>query len=145
MKETIKKVVKHDFVKFAIVGVVSTVIDMILLKIVNTIGWPYWLALAIGFGAGTINGYFMNSRWTFKYDTSGKESIKFTQFVIVSFVGFCLTELIGNIYIGYFGHDLSALGLTIGPKMVGKIIAVIIVLFWNYFANKHWTFRKQSN
>lgn len=137
-----KQSVLAEILRYGVVGAVSTVIDIGLLKVINLLGWPYWLALALGFSAGTVNGYFLNSRWTFKYKTKGQEGIKFTQFALVSLIGLLLTELIGNTYLNYSGHDLHLLGFSIGAKMVGKLIAVVIVFVWNYLGNKYWTFRK---
>jgi putative flippase GtrA len=84
----------------------------------------------------------MNSRWTFHYKTKGQEGVKFAQFTTVALVGLGLTELIGNVYVNYSNAALSLAGHEIGPKMVGKLIAVAIVFIWNYGANKVWTFKK---
>ena len=134
----------REIITYGVVGGVSTVIDMGILKICTVVGWPYWLALALGFSAGTVNGYFMNSRWTFRYKTKGKEGLKFSQFAVVSLIGLGLTELIGNSYVHYIGNDLTLVGHTIGFKMVGKLIAVVLVFAWNYLANKFWTFKKTA-
>lgn len=143
MAKTKKGSFLREIIVYGLVGVVSTAIDMGLLKFLTVVSWPYWLALAGGFGGGTVNGYFMNSRWTFRYKTEGQEGVKFTQFTIVSLIGLGLTELIGNSYISTINHSLSLAGKEIGPQMVGKLIAVVVVFFWNYGANKFWTFRKK--
>lgn len=132
----------REVVKYGLVGVVSTVIDIVILRTLSGLGWPYWLALAVGFVGGTINGYFMNSRWTFRYKTKGQEGVKFAQFTVVSLVGLGLTELIGNSYIHYIDQSINLLGREVGPKMTGKLIAVVLVFVWNYGANKLWTFKK---
>lgn len=132
-----------EVMRYGIVGAVSTVIDIGLLKLITMAGSPYWLALAFGFAGGTVNGYFMNSRWTFKYKTAGKEGLKFSQFTIVSIIGLALTEIIGNSYIGLVNREISVAGFTVGAQMVGKLIAVVIVFAWNYLGNKYWTFSKK--
>ena len=134
----------REIITYIAVGGVSTVIDIGLLKVATIIGWPYWIALALGFSAGTVNGYFMNSRWTFRYKTKGQEGLKFGQFAVVSLIGLGLTELIGNGYVHYIAKELTFGGYTIGTKMVGKLVAVVLVFVWNYLANKFWTFRKTA-
>lgn len=128
----------REVIIYGVVGAVSTVIDLVLLngshKIMGNTDSLLWLATAIGFVGGTINGYFMNSRWTFKFNTEGQEAKKFSQFAIVSLVGLGLTELI------VLSFSLK-FGLT---KNIAKLIAVGIVFFWNYGANKAWTFRKAA-
>lgn len=131
-----------EIIRYGIVGAVSTAIDLIVLKVILVVGWPYWIALALGFSAGTVNGYFMNSRWTFKFKTEGQEGLKFSQFAVVSLIGLGLTEIIGNSYVHYIGNLIVLFNHTIGVQMVGKLIAVVLVFAWNYLANKFWTFRK---
>lgn len=133
-----------EILKYGVVGVVSTVIDMGLLKILTMIGLPVWIAVAAGFLAGTINGYFMNSRWTFAYKTKGREAAKFSQFAIISLIGLGLTEIIVNLYLANFQTGLVLFGHSISATMTGKLIAVAIVFVWNYLGNKLWTFKKQD-
>jgi len=133
-----------QLIKFGIVGAVSTVIDMGLLNLLVYLGLPYWASLAIGFAGGTVNGYYMNSRWTFGYNTEGREGVKFGQFAIISGVGLFLTELIGNYYVANYDASLHILGYEIGPQNVGKLIAVVLVFAWNYLGNRFWTFRSEK-
>lgn len=142
MAEKSTKPIIKEILTYAVVGGISTVIDIGILKVLTIASWPYWLALALGFSGGTVNGYFMNSRWTFKYKTEGQEGLKFSQFAIVSLVGLGLTELIGNGYVGTVNQGISLFDHEIGPKMVGKLIAVVLVFAWNYLGNKFWTFKK---
>ena len=130
--------------KYALVGGVSTTIDIVILRLLhNNLGLVLWLSVALAFLAGTINGYYMNSRWTFGYNTKGKEAIKFSQFATVSLIGLGLTELIVNFYVANISQSLSVAGRLISAYMVGKLIAVAIVFFWNFGANKLWTFREK--
>lgn len=123
-------------VKFGMVGAVSTTIDMLLLNISHRLmgNAPnlLWLAVAIGYAGGTVNGYFMNSRWSFRFDTKGQEKKKFVQFATVSCVGFFLTELIVHVLFHKFGFE----------KNIAKLIAIPIVVCWTFSANKFWTFKK---
>ena len=150
MKKFAKRALEHDFVRYAFVGLASTVLDVLILKILSSIGVYLWLSVALGFTAGTINGYFLNSRWTFRYKTAGQEGLKFGQFTVVSLIGLVLTELIVLAYVRFGAHYLTMQSITVlldshkwlTPTFIGKGIAVVVVFFWNYFANKHWTFRK---
>lgn len=126
---------KLDFMRYGVVGLVSTIIDYIIFNLLFYFlgGEQYlWLATGLGFLAGTINGYFLNSRWTFAYDTKGKETKKFIQFLIISGVGLLFTEAI-----------VLGLAKVIDlDRNIAKAVAVVVVFFWNYFANKYWTFKK---
>ncbi len=136
----------NQIVKYGVVGAVSTAIDMVLLNILKTwLGWLLWIAVAVGFIGGTVNGYYMNSRWTFSYDTEGQEAKKFSQFAIVSVIGLLLTELIVNFYVAAIDRSLALAGREISAYNVGKLIAVFLVFFWNFGANKLWTFKTNAS
>jgi len=132
------KIINSKIIRFALVGLLSTIFDMCLLKIGLLFDLPLYLAVALGFAGGVTNGYFLNSRWTFRFNTNGHEPLKFSQFFLVSIVGLGLTELIVAGYVKYFGN----LDAVLSSAMTGKIIAVMLVFFWNYYANKHWTFKE---
>ena len=146
IKEMLKGIMKKksklsalvtEVIKYGAVGAVSTALDYLFLnlsfKFMHNDAGLLWLATAIGFGIGMVNGYFMNSRWTFRFNTNGQESKKFSQFAVVSLVGLGLTELI-----------VLSLSLKLSlDKNVAKLVAVAIVFVWNYLANKFWTFKKQ--
>lgn len=53
-------------IKFALVGVVNTLIDFAVYALLTTIGVNYILAQWISYSAGILNSYVMNRKWTFK-------------------------------------------------------------------------------
>ncbi|GAI24525.1 unnamed protein product, partial [marine sediment metagenome] len=133
-----------EFVRFAIVGAINTGIDFgIFYVLTEYVGWDkekgiafVVLAHAISFTAAVINSYILNKYWTFK-SKGGDISKQFTKFLIVSIIGLILSSIILSVLVKYFDfHELT-----------GKLAAIVVVLFWNYLANKFWTFRskKQEN
>ena len=136
MLQSIKRIFKFDFVRYGIVGATSTVLDYLIFNLSYVLMGNHsnllWLATAIGFACGTVNGYLLNSRWTFSFDTRGKETKKFIQFIIVSAIGLIFTEIIVLGLATTFSLD----------RNIAKAFAIVVVFFWNYFANKYWTFRK---
>jgi len=129
----------REMVKFGMVGGISLALDITLMNVSHHLmhNAPGLLpvAVAIGYACGTVNGYFLNSRWTFRYETKGREAKKLLQFAVVSGVGFLLTELIVVTLFHKFGFD----------KNVGKLaFATPVVFFWNFAANKLWTFRAMT-
>ncbi len=55
-----------SIVRFGLVGVVSTAIDITLLNLLSKIGTKVWIATGVGFLAGTITGYLLNSMFVFQ-------------------------------------------------------------------------------
>lgn len=134
----------RQMVKYGMVGALATTIDFALLNashhvLVGASGGAadhgkliLMIAAAIGYSSGTVTSYALNSRWTFRYDTRGKEARKLGQFAAVSLVGLSLTMLIIFILVDRLHLDKNA----------AKAVAVAAVFFWNFSANKLWTFRK---
>lgn len=114
---------------FAAVGLVSTTIDLIVLKSLLLLGVPTWLATALGFSAGLINGYLMNSRFVFRVGRTVAQSVKYTA---VSLGGLLITE---GIVLGLSDY------LELTTQFRAKLIAVVIVFFWNYGLSRVWAFK----
>ena len=127
----------REMVKYGMVGAVATVVDVAIYNLshylMHNSPSTLWIAVSLGYGAGTVVGYVMNSRWTFRYDTTGKEVRKFGQFALVTGVGLALTLCI----VLSLTHNYG-LG-----KNKAKLAAVCLVFFWNFGANRLWTFRRK--
>ena len=55
----------HQVLKFAVVGVLNTLVDFAVFQTLNlTLGWVYAAQVA-GYTFGVINSYLWNSNWTF--------------------------------------------------------------------------------
>lgn len=118
------------------VGTLGTLIDfglLNLLVIMARIG--VYFSATLSFVAAVINNFFLNKYWTFKSPLTRKKShIQFIQFFIVSLIGLGLNltimYLIMDIF--HFGHQRYNLA---------KAAAILVVLVWNFLANKFWTFQ----
>lgn len=129
MKHTIKQ-----FIRFALVGCLNTGLDFMIYAALTRLFlfWEehYLIANFIAFSTATVNSYLLNKYWTFK-DKSKKHSQQYAKFFTVSFIGLLLTEIILYMLVEAGMHDLLA-----------KLLAIGVILFWNFFANKMWTFKK---
>ena len=124
--------VVRQFIKFGLVGVSSTAIDWGVFYSLNHFFSVYYLiAKAISFVVSVINSYYWNRRWTFRSQNQRKMH-EFGKFLVVSSVGLGL-----NTYIMYLA--VSIFGLR---YIYGLILATTIVVFWNFLANKFWTFKE---
>lgn len=126
-----------QFIKFSLVGLVGTLIDIGLLNFLHlSLGVFVYLAATISFIAAVLNNFLMNKHWTFKNQAGfhSKSRIQFFQFVFVSVIGLLINLGIMYLLIESFGVWYNW----------AKLAAVIVVLFWNFFANKFWTFRVKA-
>ena len=55
------------FIKFGLVGVLNTIINWILFRLLNSIGVYYIISNIIAYSISTVNSYLWNSKWVFEY------------------------------------------------------------------------------
>ncbi|MFC1662931.1 GtrA family protein [Patescibacteria group bacterium] len=121
----------RQFIKFSMVGVSNTIIDFSLYLLLTRIFHIHFLiANALAFVIAVTWSYTANKMWTFR-DTSNRMTAQFTKFIIINLVGLGLAEGILSVLVIYFGLW----------DILSKFIAVLIVVFWNFWANRHWTFK----
>jgi putative flippase GtrA len=93
-------------VRFCEVGATNTVVTLVAFAVLVHGGCPGWLASALAFAAGAVNGYHWNTRWTFAdRRADGKDDRARLRYLGVQGLGSALSAL------GVLGaHD--ALGLA---------------------------------
>jgi len=124
----------RQFVKFGVVGVTSTIIDWgIYLLLTRYAAMFYLTAKIISFSVSIFNSFFFNRRWTFQ-SKDPKKLHQFSKFLVVAAIGLGLNTLIMYLVVSRFKlHDI-----------VGLILATAIVMFWNFLANKFYTFKESQ-
>ena len=146
----IKRTLKHHgipFLKYALVGVSGTILDVglfTLLVAVTPLGETllgHIIAATITFTIAVSNNYFWNSRWTFK-EHARRDKKQFFQFFLVSIIGWALNTFFLTVFSTLFIHLFST--LTPLLSALAKICASGIVLIYNFLMNRFWTFKKRS-
>ncbi len=127
------------FMRFLTVGAVGTVLDFCLLTLLKLAGMPTLFANSISFLAGLINNFTFNRLWTFHDATQSDWKRQLAQFTAVSLVGLTLNNIIVLSLENVLGNIL---GQPEWGYLPAKVIATGVVVFWNYFANRTWTFKK---
>jgi len=140
-----------QIVKFAIVGVLNTLVDFAVFQTLNlTLGWVY-AAQVLGYTFGVINSYLWNSNWTFREQrTRSLKEILLFLLVNVASLGVSLgmiwlcREVFGvtNEWVaGWMPHFLAGF---IKGDTVSKLIATVVAIVVNYFGNRLFVFRKTN-
>ena len=132
----------HQFVKFCIVGAVSFAIDFgISFVLVFYAGVGLILAKTISFTLAVTNGFYWNRRWTFQAVGRRRQRDQYAMFFAVNIIGWILNVGIVN-GIVEVAADPSASKLKREIVfLAATLVATAVVVFWNFFANKHWTFK----
>jgi putative flippase GtrA len=138
----------HRFFKFATVGAVGMLVDLsalnLLFKIVLppvfptlTAGTRLLVANSLSVSAAVVSNFTWNRLWTFPESRDRPLVRQLGQFALVNLIGLGINNLV-----------LSAVYLLIRDAIadpfdynLAKIVAIGVVLFWNYGINRLWTYR----
>ena len=137
--------------KFAIVGVLNTLVDFAVFQSLNlTLGWVY-TAQVIGYTAGIINSYLWNSNWTFREQrTRSLREMGLFLLVNIASLGvslgmiWLLRDVVGisNEWVALWMPQWLA-GFIKGDT-VCKLIATVFAIAVNYLGNRLFVFKKQA-
>ncbi len=117
--------------KFAIVGVSNTAVDMIIFAILTyLLNWSPYPSQIISYSCGTFNSYVFNRSWTFK-TTQKFFSKQMLLFILVNLLVLMFTSL--TIWI--------ASEKLLLPLIIAKIISVLAGLVLNFILNKLFVFK----
>jgi putative flippase GtrA len=167
MHSVLQRKAIRQFIKFCIVGASSTVITfsvyaflvyhLHLDKLMHNwlagsprlqelvTGYQLYVQVAAfaGWLFGVTNGFIWNSRWTFRQNDPDKRKSQYIKFVLVNVVGLLLNQTILFIVLQILiaGKTTSEKGME---PLIAFAVATGVVVFWNFFANKHWTFKMKE-
>jgi len=121
---------KSKLIKFLIVWVSSTIIDIVSLYIlVDFLNVAIFTWVIISFLLAVINGFLLNKNWTFR-NKSIKYKRQFAKFLIVSFIWLLIT-----LFLMYIFVELLWI-----YYIISKVLTSLFVVIWNFLWNKYWTF-----
>jgi len=119
-----------QFVKFGIVGVSNTLLAFaVYTLLLKVFGVWYVAASGIGFTVGAVNGFLLNSRWTFRGHAG--DALTPLRWAVVQGCGLALNLGLVYLFVDGLGMD----------KLLGQIPTTAIVTVLTFFANRAWTFR----
>lgn len=136
--------------RFAVVGVIGAAVDFGVMNLLVTfLKSPFLLAGTISFLCAILSNFTWNRYWTYPDSRSKRIRQQLVQFVLVSVIGLVLRTpilaLLEPIMLRFF--DVIHLSLPImvfTPVFLAHnltlAVAVITVMFWNFFANRYWTY-----
>ena len=127
---SISSSISLKFLKFSLVGFSGIIVDFgITYFFKEKLRIHKYVANSTGFVFATINNYYFNRIWTFQ-STNTSAIIQFEKFFFIALMGLFISN--GIIYL-------------LNDKLrynfwLCKISAIIVVSFWNFFANYIYTF-----
>ncbi|NJP06818.1 MAG: GtrA family protein [Chloroflexaceae bacterium] len=126
------------FVRFAVVGMLGTLIDIVLFTLFyEWLGMPTLLANTLSYSVGILNNFVLNRTWTFGDIQRRAIEKQFLQFTLISLSALMLNNILVLTLATPLGDLFAA------PQwgyLLAKVCATAAGFFWNFFANRYWTF-----
>ena len=128
------------FAKFSIVGSLNFLVDIIILNLlsyVTGINRGIFTAVfsAISFLVANANSYYLNKKWTFR---DNEKKSRYKVFLLISVIGIVI-----NMFIVYNFTTISQSYFSdIVWLNISKIVATLLVMFFNYYSYKRYVFNR---
>lgn len=113
--------------RYVFVGGSAFIVDFFFLYFFSDICGIYYLISAVlSFIISVMVNYLLSTKWVFNQDNIDNKVLEFNLFILISAVGLLFTEILL-----YFFTDILNI-----YYLISKIIAAVIVLFWNFLARR---------
>ena len=136
------------FLRFAVVGIIGAVVDFgVMNLLVNLLSFRLVVAGTISFIAAILSNFTWNRYWTYPDSRSKAISLQLIEFLIVNVIGLTIRipvlaflEPVMFRMVIWLPFKLPFLEPKFISDNITLAIAVIIVMFWNFFVNRYWTY-----
>lgn len=137
------------FLKFAVVGTIGAVVDFGTFNLLSSgVGLHHVLASVGSFVAAIVSNFTWNRYWTYPDSRSKPLGRQLAQFTVVNLIGLAIRTpvfalLSGPLERAFTWFEFLPAGFFT-PEFLGHnlalAIAVVLVLFWNFYINRYWTY-----
>jgi putative flippase GtrA len=124
----------RQVLRFGIVGVLSAAGEFgLLILLVEKFGLGYMQANFIAFCFVVIANYIASRLWIFGAGSFSK-GVEFVSFFVVVLIGLGINQLSMYFWVESFALDYR----------VAKVLALALVIIWNFLAKKYFVFRRRK-
>lgn len=139
---------RSRFLRFAVVGAIGAVVDFGVADILtHFFQVPLVIAGTISFVCAVISNFLWNRYWTYPDSRSKTIARQFFEFMVVSLVGLGIRIPLLAILEEPMFRIVSGLPFQLpffSPRFISDnltlAVAVVVVMFWNFFINRYWTY-----
>ncbi len=140
------------FLRFALVGTIGAVVDFGTFNLlVQLTTLSAVIASMISFSAAVTSNFIWNRFWTYPDSRSKSVMKQVIQFFIVNLIGLAIRTPLFAYLEKVLVSSLSNLlpkGFPLSATFIGHnfslAVAVLVVMLWNFFANRFWTYNDVS-
>lgn len=138
---------RSRFLRFAMVGAFGAVVDFGVMNLLSHyFDMPLVIAGTISFTCAVLSNFTWNRYWTYPESRSRPLMHQLGMFFLVNTAGVLIRipilHFVEPILLRFFedGAHLSHLSADFLARNGTLALAVGIVMLWNYFINRHWTY-----
>jgi len=136
------------FLRFAVVGIIGAIVDFGIENFLHRVlGVDYVISGGISFVCAILSNFFWNRYWTYPDSRSKQVGRQLVEFFLVSIAGLAIRLPLLHFLEPVISHWMELLPPSmwvLPPDLLGEnitlAIAVIVVMFWNFFVNRYWTY-----
>jgi putative flippase GtrA len=135
------------FIKFAIVGLIGSVIDFGVFNLLTiALSVTSIVSSTISFSLAVVNNFILNRFWTYPETRQSSIYKPLVQFIVVSCLGLAIRiPLFAWLEKMLIPLAAKTIPNVLTPTIVGHNVALAlvigVVMLWNYFVNRFWTFK----
>ena len=123
--------ITKEFIKFCLVGLTNLLIDISVYWFLTRWLNLYYLLAAVGsFVVAVTWSFFINQKWTFRYQGNDLR-LKYIKFFVANFISMILSLCLLYVLVDIIGLF----------DILSKFLVAVVVAFVNFGLNKFWTFR----
>ncbi|MES0359965.1 MAG: GtrA family protein [Anaerolineales bacterium] len=140
---------RSRFFRFATVGIIGAVVDFGTFNLLTSFaGMTAVWASVFSFIAAIISNFTWNRYWTYPDSRTKPITRQVFQFSLVSIVGLLIRTpiiyLLEPLFTRLFTRmQFLPIGFLTAERLADNLalaVAVIVVMFWNFFINRYWTY-----
>jgi putative flippase GtrA len=141
---------RRRFFRFALVGISGSVVDFGVFNLLATVLHVSSTASqAVSFTLGVLNNFTWNRLWTYPETRQNSVYKQLGQFALVNVFGLGIRTLLFTLIETPITHLATKfIPHFLTPTIVGYNLSlatvILVVMLWNYFANRYWTFKDFS-
>jgi putative flippase GtrA len=136
------------FLRFAFVGVTGAVVDFGVMNLLARVfGFRLLAAGIISFICAIINNFLWNRFWTYPDSRTKPVVRQLAEFSVVSVMGLLIRVPVLALLEPLMFRLVTEMPVHLPPLDPRAIsdnltlaVAVVIVMFWNFFVNRYWTY-----
>lgn len=138
---------RNRFLKFATVGAIGSVIDIGIMNVLTRfLGMKLVFAGSISFICAVMSNFILNRYWTYPDSRSRPFLHQLGMFVLVNAIGIGIRipilHFVEPPLAGVF-ESMSHLSSSTADSLAKNgtlLLAIGVVMLWNFFINRYWTY-----